>query len=48
MYRGHEKWIQSFVKKPEGKRPLVRARSRWNNNIKIDLREVGWEHEPDR
>ena len=23
--------------KPEGKRPLVRPRSRWEDNIKIDL-----------
>jgi hypothetical protein len=28
--------------KPEGKRPLGRPRSRWVNNIKMDLREVEW------
>ena len=28
--------------KPEGRRPLGRPRLRWENNIKIDLREVGW------
>ena len=27
--------------KPEGKRPLVRPRRRWEDNIKIDLQEVG-------
>ena len=27
--------------KPEGKRPLGRPRRRWENNIKIDRREVG-------
>ena len=27
--------------KPEGKRPLGRPRRRWEDNIKIDLREVG-------
>ena len=27
--------------KPEGKRPLGRPRHRWEDNIKIDLREVG-------
>ena len=27
--------------KPEGKRPLGRARHRWEDNIKIDLQEVG-------
>jgi hypothetical protein len=28
--------------KPEGKRPLGRPRHRWVDNIKIDLREIGW------
>ena len=27
--------------KPEGKRPLGRLRSRWEDNIKMDLQEVG-------
>jgi hypothetical protein len=27
--------------KPEGKRPLGRPRRRWQDNIKIDLQEVG-------
>jgi hypothetical protein len=31
------------VGKPEGRRPLGRPRRRWENNIKMDLREVGWE-----
>jgi hypothetical protein len=31
------------VKPPEGKRPLGRPRSRWKNNIKMDLQEVGCE-----
>jgi hypothetical protein len=30
------------VGKPEGRRPLGRPRRRWEDNIKIDLREVGW------
>jgi hypothetical protein len=25
-----------------GKRPLGRPRCRWKDNIKIDLREIGW------
>jgi len=29
------------VGKPEGKRPLGRPRRRWDNNIKMDLQEVG-------
>ena len=27
---------------PEGKRPLGRPRHRWEDNIKMDLQEVGW------
>jgi len=30
-----------LVQKPEGKRPLGRPRHRWDNNIKMDLQEVG-------
>jgi hypothetical protein len=29
------------VGKPEGKRPLGRPRRRWEDNIKMDLQEVG-------
>jgi hypothetical protein len=28
--------------KPEEKRPLGRPRRRWENGIKMDLREIGW------
>jgi hypothetical protein len=31
-----------LVGKPEGKRPLGRLRRRWVDNIKMDLREIGW------
>ena len=31
-----------LVWKPEGKRPLGRPRHRWEDNIKMDLQEVGW------
>jgi len=34
VYRG-------LVGKPEGKRPLGRPRHRWEDNIKMDLQEVG-------
>ena len=30
-----------LVGKPEGKRPLGRPRLRWEDNIKMDLQEVG-------
>jgi hypothetical protein len=28
---------------PEGKRPLGRPRRRWMDNIKMDLRVIGWD-----
>jgi hypothetical protein len=31
-----------LVGKPEGKRPLGRARRRWEDGIGMDLREIGW------
>jgi hypothetical protein len=33
---------RALVEKPEGRRPLVRPRRRWEDNIKMDLREDGW------
>jgi hypothetical protein len=39
---------RALVGKPEGRRPLGRPRHRWENNIKMDLREVGWGHELDQ
>jgi hypothetical protein len=32
-----------LVGNPEGKRPLGRLRRRWVDNIKIDLRYIGWD-----
>jgi hypothetical protein len=32
-----------LVKKHEGKRPLGRPSHRWENNIRKDLGEIGWE-----
>jgi hypothetical protein len=31
-----------LVGKPEGRRPLVRPRRRWEDRIKMDFREIGW------
>jgi hypothetical protein len=31
-----------LVGNPEGKRPLERPRHRWQDGIKMDLREIGW------
>jgi hypothetical protein len=30
------------VEKPEGKRPLIWAKRRWMDNIKMALRQIGW------
>jgi hypothetical protein len=32
-----------LVGKPEGKRQLGRPRRRWVDDIKMDLREIGWD-----
>jgi hypothetical protein len=32
-----------LVGKPEGRRPLGRPRRMWVGNIKMDLREIGWD-----
>jgi hypothetical protein len=32
-----------LMRKPEGKEPLGRPRRRWMDNIKMDLREIGWD-----
>jgi hypothetical protein len=39
---GEEKYIQGFIGETEGRRPLGRLRPRWEDNIKMDLREVAW------
>jgi hypothetical protein len=31
-----------LVGKPEGKRPLERPRHKWEDGIRMDLREIGW------
>jgi hypothetical protein len=31
-----------LVGKPEGKRPLGRPRRRWEDGIRMDLKEIGW------
>jgi hypothetical protein len=31
-----------LARRSEGKRPLERTRRRWEDNIKMDLQEVGW------
>jgi len=38
---GQENCVQVLVGRPEGKRPLVRLRRTWEDNIKMSLLEVG-------
>jgi hypothetical protein len=37
-----------LVGRPEGKRPLGKPRRGWEDNIKMDLREIGIDGEQDR
>jgi hypothetical protein len=37
-----EKVYSILVGKAEGKRPLGRLRRRWEDGIRMDLREIGW------
>ena len=39
------KYHRVLVGKPEGKRPLGRHRRRWEDNIRMDLQEVGLGYE---
>ena len=41
---GKKEWAyRGLVGKPEGTRPLGRHRRRWENNIKMDIKDIGWE-----
>jgi hypothetical protein len=41
---GEERKVYKIlVIKPEGRRPLGRPRRRWEDGIRMDLREIGWE-----
>jgi hypothetical protein len=40
--RGEERNVyRGLMGKPEGKRPLERPRRRWEDEIRMDLREIG-------
>jgi hypothetical protein len=36
------KLYRVLVGKPEGKRPIGRPRRRWEDGIRMDLKEIGW------
>jgi hypothetical protein len=39
-YWGRKGAYRTLVGKPEGRRPLGRPKRRWEDNIKLDIREV--------
>jgi hypothetical protein len=41
---GRKGAYRGLVEKPEGKRPLGRTIRRRDDNINMDLQEVGWAH----
>jgi hypothetical protein len=44
MNGGKRSVYRILVGKPEGNRPLARPKRRWVDDIKMDLRETGWDH----
>jgi hypothetical protein len=34
--------LKFFVGVPEGKIPLARSRRRWEDEIRLDVEEIGW------
>jgi hypothetical protein len=41
MFGGEKRLYRGLREKPEGKRPLGRPNHRWEDNIKVDLQEIG-------
>jgi hypothetical protein len=44
MYWEEEKCMQGFCGENEGTRPLQKSEYRWENDIKMDLKEIGWDN----
>jgi len=42
-HRGQGTFIQDSGGETEGKRPLARPRRRWEENVNMELQEMGWE-----
>jgi len=40
-YGGGKRRVRGLVGKPEDKRPVGRPRRRWEDNIKMDIQEIG-------
>jgi hypothetical protein len=48
IYGGRRGAYRVLVEKPEGMRPFGKLRHRWEDNIKMDLQEVGYRQELDQ
>jgi hypothetical protein len=42
-YGKDKKCIQNLCRKPERKKPVGYSWRRWEDNIRMDLTEIGWE-----
>jgi hypothetical protein len=42
-HMGEERKVLVLVGKPKGKRPVGRPRHTWEDGIRMDLGEIGWE-----
>jgi hypothetical protein len=42
-YGRNKKCTKKFIRKPEGKRPLGRTISKWEDDIRTNVGEIGWE-----
>jgi len=40
--RGNDMCLQGLGVKRDGKKPTEKPRHRWENNIKLDLKEIDW------
>jgi hypothetical protein len=43
MHGRDEKCVQNFSQKTRREQPLERQRSKWKENIRMELREMAWE-----
>jgi hypothetical protein len=41
-YGGERGVYRVLVGKPEGRRPLGKPRRKWEDNMRMDIQEVGW------
>jgi hypothetical protein len=44
MHGSKEICIKVLIEKPEGKMPFRRSRHGWEGNMKMDIKEIGWEN----